>query len=78
MKHQAAQVYFPVGLYMQIKVLAAQEGKPMAAWMRDLAEKEVAKQFKKRKSLADMPVYSFPGLETDISQRVDEIVYGNP
>lgn len=78
MKQQAAQVYFPIGLYIQIKALAASEGKPMASWMRDLAEKEVVKQLKKRKSLADMPVYSFPDIETDISQRVDEIVYANP
>lgn len=74
MKQQAAQVYFPVGLYMQIKVLAAQEGKPMAAWMRDLAEKEVTKQFKKRKSLADMPVFSW-GNDPTVSQHIDEIVY---
>lgn len=75
MKQQAAQVYFPIDLYMQIKVISAQEGKAMAAWMRDLAEKEVAKKMKKKKSLADMPVYSFPGIETDVSQRVDEFVY---
>lgn len=74
MKQQAAQVYFPVGLYMQIKVLAAQDGKPMAAWMRDLAEKEVAKQFKKRKSLADMPVFCW-GKDPTVSQHIDEIVY---
>lgn len=75
MKQQAAQVYFPIDLYMQIKVISTQEGKPMAAWVRDLAEKEVTKKMKKKKSLADMPVYSFPGIETDISQRVDEFVY---
>jgi len=75
MKQQAAQVYFPVDLYMQIKLISAREGKAMAAWMRDLAEKEVTKKMKKKKSLADMPVYSFPSIETDISQRVDEFVY---
>jgi hypothetical protein len=76
MRQQAAQVYFPIGLYLQIKALAAEEGKPMAAWVRDLAEREVVKKSKTRLSLAEMPVYSFPGIETDISQRVDEIVYG--
>lgn len=75
MKQQATQLNFPMGLYIQIKTIAASEGKPFAAWMRDLAEKEVVRKMKKKKSLADMPVYSFPGIETDISQRVDEIVY---
>ncbi|QQR54683.1 hypothetical protein IPG41_05860 [Candidatus Peregrinibacteria bacterium] len=74
MRQQAAQVYFPKMLYMQIKVLAAQEEKPMAAWIRDLTEKEVKKQLKKRKSLAEMPTFAW-GDDPTISQRIDEIVY---
>ncbi len=76
MKQQAAQVYFPIALYMQIKTIAAAEGKPMAAWMRDLAQKEVVKQLRKKKSLADMPVYSW-GDDPTVSQNVDQIVYGS-
>ena len=77
MASSTTQFNFPIqkGLYLQIKMLAAQEGKPMAAWMRDLAMREVQRKMKKKKSLADMPVYSFPGIEKDISQRVDEFVY---
>jgi hypothetical protein len=76
MKQQAAQVYFPIGLYLQIKSIAASEGKPMAAWMRDLAEKEVVKQFKQKKSLSEMPTYSW-GSDPTVSQNVDKIVYGS-
>jgi len=77
MKQQAAQVYFPLPLYMEIKQIALEEGVPFAALVRETMEKRVKKGSKKRKSLADLPTYSFPGIETDISQRVDEIVYGN-
>ena len=75
MRQQATQLNFPMGLYIQLKAIAASEGKSFAAWIRDLAEKEAVKTMKKKKTLADMPVYSFPGIETDISQRVDEFVY---
>lgn len=75
MKQQAAQVYFPLPLYMEIKQIALEEGKPFAALVRETMEKRAKKGRTKRKSLADLPTYSFPGIETDISQRVDEFVY---
>ncbi len=74
---QAAQVYFPVSLYVQIKARAAEEGKPMAAWVRDLVAEEIEGVHKKKKPMSQMKTFSWSDDPT-ISQRIDEIVYGHP
>lgn len=76
MKQQAAQVYYPKGAYLQLKIVAAEEGKPLASWIRDVTLREMEKKLKKKKSLSQMKTYSFPGVDPGTSQKVDEIVYG--
>ena len=77
MKQQAAQVYFPADLYLQIKQVAAEAGLPMAAWIREIVTEEVQKGQKRRKKLSELPSFTW-GKETDVSERIDEILYGHP
>lgn len=74
-KTQAAQVYFPVDVYYQIKFISEREGKPMAAWIRDVVNKEVAKKRKKKMKMSDLPTFSHPGADPYTSEKIDEIVY---
>lgn len=78
MKQQAAQVYFPVTLYLEMKHIAKEEGLPMAAWVREIVEKEVRKKNSKKKSLIDLPVFDWAEGEPDLSERIDETLYDNP
>lgn len=77
-KVQAAQVYFPVQIYIQIKQIALDEGKPMATWVRDLVVKEVKKKSPKRKTWADISTFSWPEKDHQLSQHIDDIIYANP
>ncbi len=77
-KIQAAQVYFPADMYLRLKRLAKNENKPLASWFRDLAAKELKKKEPKRMKLSDMPTFNWPDLDPYTSEKVDEIVYGNP
>jgi len=79
-KVQAAQVYFPMHIYLQIKQIAADEGKPMAAWVRDIVTKEIVgkKKNAKKNAWANVPSFSWPETDHRLSQHVDDIIYGNP
>lgn len=77
MKQQAAQVYFPLSMYLEIKQIALQEKKSMAAWVREVVEKEVKKVNSKRTSLIDMPTYSWASDDPYVSDKVDDILYGD-
>ena len=78
-KTQAAQVYFPVDLYWEIKLIAGEEDKPTATWIRDVVTKEVEKARKKRKPFSEMPTFSnWKSDDPYISEKIDEIVYDNP
>lgn len=75
-KTQAAQVYFPVGLYLQIKEQAKLENKSLAKWLRDLALKELQKNNKKRKSLLDLPSYEWDDVDPHLSENIKKELYG--
>lgn len=75
MKQQAAQVYFPLPVYMEIKVLAQKEGQPMAAWVRNVVMKEIKKKHPKRLKLSEMPTFSWPEKEQISPEDIDKIVY---
>lgn len=77
-KVQAAQVYFPMHIYLQIKQIAADEGKPMAAWVRNVVLNEVKKKNSKKNAWANIPSFSWPETDHRLSQHVDDIIYGNP
>lgn len=77
-KIQAAQVYFPVSLYYEIKLIAEKEQKPLAAWIRDVVQKEVKAHQKGRAKLTDMPTFKLAGVEPDLSERIDEFIYDSP
>ena len=77
-KTQAAQVYFPVDLYLQMKALAAKENKALAAWIRDLALKELDKSQAKKQSFSDLPSFNWPGLPDDLSENIDASIYDSP
>lgn len=75
---QPAQVNFPIDIYLRMKRLAKSQNKAFAKWLRDLAEKELKKKEPKKMRFCDMPTFSWPGVETNISERIDEIAYGDP
>lgn len=77
-KIQAAQVYFPFPLYIQIKQIASDEGKPMATWVRDVVTAEVEKKEPKKKAWADLPTFDWPEKDRDLSKHVDDVIYAHP
>ncbi len=77
MKQQAAQVYFPFATYLEIKQMAVEENLPFAAWIRDAADQKIRAKRVKKKSLADMPTFSF-GDDPYLSEHIDEVLYDNP
>ncbi|MEK7145839.1 MAG: hypothetical protein AAB802_01505 [Patescibacteria group bacterium] len=77
-KTQAAQVYFPVSLYYEIKLIAEKEQKPLAAWIRDVVKKEVKTHHKGRAKLSDMPTFDWKTGPADLSERIDEFLYDSP
>lgn len=74
-KTQAAQVYFPKSVYLQIKMRATAEKKPAATWIRDVVVMELSKPKKKGKRLSDLKTFSFPDLEPFQPEDIDKIVY---
>ena len=74
-KTQAAQVYFPKMIYFQIKLRAARENKPTAAWIRDVAMKELKKDTKPKRRLSDMPTFSLKEFKKFKPEDIDKIVY---
>lgn len=77
MKQQAAQVYFPISLYMEIKQISGQEGTSMAAWIRELASREIKKKNLKKKSLANLPTFQWAEDEPNLSEHIDDVLYGD-
>ena len=73
MKQQAAQVYFPFPVYMEIKAMAQKEGEPMATWVRKVVMKEMKKKQTRRMRLSEMPTFSWPGKISP--EDIDKIVY---
>ncbi len=78
MKQQAAQVYFSLPAYLELKSIAASHGKPFATWARDVLAQEAVKENLQKKSLADMPSSSWGGDDPYLSEHIDEILYDNP
>lgn len=78
MKQQAAQVYFSAPVYLHYKALAKMENKPLAAWLREAADEKAKKSGKNRKKMTDLPSFSWDDGENNISERIDEIIYGRP
>jgi hypothetical protein len=74
MKQQAAQVYFSLPVYMEIKEVAKQEGLPMATWVRNLVTKEIKKKNLKKLKFSELSTFSWPGAKTT-PEEIDEIVY---
>lgn len=74
-KTQAAQVYFPIEIYVQIKQVAKSENKALATWVRDLVVKELDKG-PKRKKLTDLPSFKL-NLPRNASETIDDILYGS-
>jgi len=74
-KTQAAQVYFPIDVYFEIKQVASKENKPMAEWIRDVVIKEM--KTKGKKKFTTLPKFSWGKKKSNISEKIDEIIYGN-
>lgn len=74
-KTQAAQVYFPKSVYLQVKLRASQADQPTAAWIRNIVIQELGKQKKKAKKLSDMPTFSVPEFKNFKPRDIDKIVY---
>ena len=77
-KTQAAQVYFPKSVYFEIKLRARRENKATAEWIRDAALYKLVKgNVKKgaRKKMKSFTGFSFPGIDPNISDNIDKIVY---
>lgn len=74
-KTQAAQVYFPVDVYFEIKQVALKENKPIAQWIRDVVIKEM--ETKSKKKFTTLPKFSWGKKKSNLSEKIDEIIYGN-
>ena len=77
MKQQAAQVYFPLPMYFQIKVIAKNENKAMAEWIRDTVTKAVEKKRKNKRKLNDLHSFSWKSDDIKLSEHLDDIIYGD-
>lgn len=77
MKQQAAQVYFSFPVYLEIKQMAAEENMAFAAWIRAAAEEKMRIKRTNKKSLADLPTFTF-GDDPYLSEHIDEVLYDNP
>lgn len=75
MKQQAAQVYFPVATYLQIKVLAKKENVSLASWIRDAVEEKAKKSQKHQKKITDWPTFKWGKKNDDTSNNIDKIAY---
>ncbi len=78
MKVQAAQLYLPKPTYLQFKLKAKMEGKSFATWAKDILEKEAGGEGPlRRKTMAEMPIFSWPDLDPRLSEKIDEVLYGD-
>lgn len=78
MKTQAAQFYIPKPIYLQMKMFAAEDQKSLATWGRDLIAEEVKRRAgKMAKSWDSFPCYSWPDEDPNLSEKIDEVLYGD-
>ncbi len=77
-KIQAAQVYFPIEIYMKAKLISKNEGKPLATWVRELVVKEVNRKSKDSKKFSDLPTFSWKNVNPHFSEHLDDILYDSP
>ncbi len=77
-KIQAAQVYFPADLYMKAKLISKNEGKPLAAWIRELVAHEVERKLKTHKKFSDLPTFSWKKVDSHLSEKIDDVLYDSP
>lgn len=77
-KTQAAQVYYPVQDYLEIKLIAKAQNKSLASWIRETTLKEVKRNKARRDKLSEMPVFDWPNAPRNLSEHIDDIVYGDP
>ena len=77
-KIQAAQVYFSSDLYMKVKLISKNEGKPLATWVRELVVKEVNRKSKSRKKFSDLPTFSWKNVDSNLSENLDDVLYDSP
>jgi|GEM_PF-2113029 len=77
MKQQAAQVYFPLPVYLQMKQIALKKGKPLAGWIREVMIEQVKKGTRKQKDFADLPTFTWAKDDPSLSEHIDDILYGN-
>lgn len=76
-KTQAAQVYFPVELYMRLKLRSSQDGLPLATWIRNVVQTELERSSKKKeKKFSDLPTFAMGGGIN--SEKLDKIIYSKP
>ena len=74
-KVQAAQFYLSTDIYLQVKVIAERQGKPMAGWVRDLVLKELEQEKVKVVRFSSLPVYSWEKKKHSVSENIDKILY---
>ena len=77
-KMQAAQVYFPVDVYFEIKQIAQKEEKPLAEWVREVVLKEIKTHKKKRSKFSDLKTFSWEKKKHNTSENIDKILYDSP
>lgn len=76
MKLQAIQTNFPYATFIQLKIVAKRKKKPLAGWIREVMSRELEKENKTKKRLADLPTYSWD-VDPKLSEKIDEVVYDN-
>jgi len=77
-KTQAAQVYFPMEEYIEIKFLALKKGKTIAEWIREASREKKEKEIKKKKhTLYDLAgiIKTTPNEDCSDISEIDRIVY---
>jgi hypothetical protein len=77
MKQQAAQIYFPLATYLEIKSIATAYGKPFATWARDVLVKEAQKENRKKTSLADIKFFDKSTNDPHLSEHINDVLYGD-
>lgn len=77
MKQQAAQVYFPLPVYIQMKQIALKKGKPLAGWIREVMMEQVETTIKTASDLADLTAFKWPDGDPSLSEHIDDSLYGD-
>lgn len=77
MKQQAAQVYFPLPVYVQMKQIALKKEKPLATWIREVMTAVTEKEMRKKKDLVDLPSFIWAEDDPYLSEHIDDILYGD-